>query len=109
MNQSFDKNVALRKYQSEHPELVRGMDVRNWNIKKWQQNNKDKTSANYKVYYHKKKGVIIKQNCIICNSNKSQAHHADYTKPLDVIWLCPKHHMQEHMNIRNKTIACAKI
>jgi len=27
---------------------------------------------------------------------KSQAHHGDYTKPLEVVWLCMTHHRQYH-------------
>lgn len=27
---------------------------------------------------------------------KPQAHHPDYSRPLDVVWLCPSHHKQAH-------------
>lgn len=30
-----------------------------------------------------------------CN-RKPQAHHPDYDRPLDVVWLCPTHHKQAH-------------
>ena len=39
-------------------------------------------------------GRLIKQPCRICGNPKSQAHHHDYSKPLDVDWLCFKHHRE---------------
>jgi len=27
---------------------------------------------------------------------KPQAHHPDYSRPLDVVWLCPSHHREVH-------------
>ncbi len=41
-------------------------------------------------------GRIEKQNCQQCGDTESQAHHPDYSKPLDVIWLCRKCHLAEH-------------
>lgn len=41
-------------------------------------------------------GVLEKQPCAICGSASSEAHHEDYDKPLDVIWLCRAHHAQTH-------------
>lgn len=29
-------------------------------------------------------------------SNKPEAHHPDYSRPLDVVWLCQAHHKQAH-------------
>lgn len=40
-------------------------------------------------------GKIFKQPCH-CGIKKTQAHHDDYSKPLDVRWLCRKHHNQAH-------------
>jgi hypothetical protein len=33
--------------------------------------------------------------CFVCGE-KAEAHHPDYDRPLDVIWLCPSHHKQIH-------------
>lgn len=34
-------------------------------------------------------GKLVRQPCEWCNStDRVQAHHFDYTKPLDVTWLC---------------------
>jgi ribosomal protein S27AE len=44
-------------------------------------------------------GRLIKQPCIKCGNLKVQAHHADYSKPLDVVWECRKCHLEEHGKI----------
>lgn len=41
-------------------------------------------------------GKIDRRPCMVCGSKKSEAHHPDYSKPLDVIWLCKKHHVDIH-------------
>jgi ribosomal protein S27AE len=41
-------------------------------------------------------GLLVKQPCARCGETKVEAHHEDYSRPLDVIWLCRKHHMQRH-------------
>lgn len=43
-----------------------------------------------------KVGTITKSPCEICEEPKAHAHHEDYSKPLDVMWLCPLHHNERH-------------
>lgn len=31
-----------------------------------------------------------------CDSTRPVAHHCDYDRPLDVVWLCQAHHKQAH-------------
>ena len=40
-------------------------------------------------------GRLIPQPCKVCGA-KGQAHHHDYSKPLEVEWLCSVHHGREH-------------
>ncbi len=50
---------------------------------------------NYEKSY---RGRIKEQPCAICSATENvQAHHEDYSKPLDVIWLCTAHHRQLHV------------
>jgi hypothetical protein len=39
---------------------------------------------------------IKKEACSICGDKKVVAHHEDYSKPLDIIWLCHDHHNKLH-------------
>lgn len=39
-------------------------------------------------------GKIEKTPCIICGNPKVEAHHHDYSKPLEVTWYCFKHHRE---------------
>lgn len=49
-------------------------------------------------------GRIEKQPCFICGE-KSEAHHPDYDRPLDVVWLCPAHHKQVHAMAKKLKLA----
>ena len=40
-------------------------------------------------------GIVTRQTCENCGA-KAQAHHDDYTKPLDVRWLCRADHLRYH-------------
>jgi len=61
----------------------------------WRARNKDKVNAQNKVARAIKVGTLTRGPCEKCGA-KAQAHHDDYTKPLDVRWLCPKHHGEHH-------------
>jgi hypothetical protein len=42
-------------------------------------------------------GKIKRKPCKVCGTkNNLEAHHADYSKPLVVVWYCRKHHKQAH-------------
>jgi hypothetical protein len=41
-------------------------------------------------------GRLIRQPCGNCGESRSHAHHHDYSKPLDVQWLCSPCHGLQH-------------
>jgi len=45
-------------------------------------------------------GKLKKQPCEVCGEIKVEAHHDDYSKPLNVRWLCKYHHTQHHLEMR---------
>lgn len=38
--------------------------------------------------------------CATCQATPTQAHHKDYSKPLEVTWLCRKHHLEAHNKVQ---------
>lgn len=56
----------------------------------------DKLRARALVGNAVRDGRLKRCACERCGDERVQAHHDDYTKPLDVRWLCSKHHGEEH-------------
>lgn len=44
------------------------------------------------------RGEIAKQPCQACGA-KAEIHHIDYDTPWNFIWLCRKHHREEHFRV----------
>lgn len=42
------------------------------------------------------RGKVKRLPCEQCGKQPADAHHPDYRKPLDVVWLCRQHHMDLH-------------
>lgn len=41
-------------------------------------------------------GHLLKLPCEVCGDEAVEGHHADYSKVLQVTWLCPTHHQTLH-------------
>jgi hypothetical protein len=63
---------------------------------KWAVKNRWKRKAHTALNNAIRAGKIIKRPCQVCGNPKSEGHHEDYSKPLDVMWLCRKHHGEFH-------------
>lgn len=88
----------MRKYQREYNRKWRKNN--GYAIEyKWAKNNTEKRKVHRLLQYAVKIGHIIKKPCEVCGE-KAVAHHPDYSKPLEVKWLCKIHHRAEHERIR---------
>lgn len=52
-----------------------------------------KHRARKMVYRAVKAGKLVRGPCEICGHTKVEAHHSDYTKALEIRWLCRRCHM----------------
>jgi ribosomal protein S27AE len=56
----------------------------------------EKAKARWAVANALREGRLKREPCQECGEIKSEAHHEDYTKPLEVDWLCKKCHTIRH-------------
>jgi len=45
---------------------------------------------------YQRRGKLVQKLCEKCGDHKSEKHHNDYNKPLEVTWLCRKCHLSFH-------------
>lgn len=68
--------------------------------KTWNQSNPEKRRAQKAVEAALLRGDLQRRPCERCGETKHvHAHHDDYSKPLDVMWLCAKHHKERHREL----------
>ena len=95
----LDNIEKIREYDRERGKLPHRIKNTIFATKAWRNEDKKRLIAHNKVAYAIKKGVLLPQNCIRCNEEKVVAHHEDYNKPLEVVWLCQPCHKQRHKEI----------
>ena len=100
----LNDRIYSRKYRELNPDWKkldnkRNKELINRLIKKYNKKYPERIKAQSKIQNAILRGKLKRQPCVICKKLKVDAHHPDYTKPLEVIWLCHKHHKQLHANI----------
>ena len=63
---------------------------------------KEKFFARRRLAYAVYSGKLKRLSCAKCGELKVQGHHPDYSKPLEVIWLCGVHHRELHKQYQRK-------
>lgn len=98
-----DKNlVKVRAYDRERAKNPERKKSAAAITKAWEEADSRRKIAHSKVSYAIKKGVLVRCPCCRCGSEKSVAHHEDYDKPLDVMWLCQPCHKQRHKELKEE-------
>ena len=80
-----EKNTMTEDYRTGRREYAR----------RYRAANPARTKAQTRVTTEIHAGRLLPQPCILCG-DKGVAHHEDYSKPLEIIWLCITHHMSLH-------------
>jgi hypothetical protein len=96
-----EHRIAARKAaRKAYAKTDSGKEAKRKGNQKWSSQNKHKTRAHRRVAYALRTGKLKRQACYVCGDDATEAHHEDYSKPLDVLWLCDGHHREIHKQKR---------
>ena len=86
--------LRLREFRKRNPQKNREKN------QIWREQHPEKNSAHKAVAYALARGRIERKPCERCGKHgRVHAHHDDYSRPLDVMWLCPNHHRERHREL----------
>ncbi len=84
-----------REYSIAHPRKTSGLNPLK-RATEWAKRNPEKRAAHQAITHAVASGSIVPLPCEACGAEKTQAHHDDYSKKLEVRWLCVFCHRKEH-------------
>jgi hypothetical protein len=82
-----------KKYFSSHREKVMAA------ISAWKKKSKEKMAAHKILSRAIASGEVVRPARCSCGNPNPLGHHEDYSKPLDVKWLCPSCHKKLHYSM----------
>lgn len=97
------KRVKARKEYAEKCKLDKDAKHRKYiSDKKYRKNNPEKSLAKSRLQHKITEKKIMKPSCCsICGKKTNlQAHHSDYSRPLEVLWVCDSCHKMIHKELR---------
>ncbi len=90
------KDESVREYDRNRAKLPHRKALNRRVVKQYRADHPDRYKANTAVGNALRDGLLKKEPCFFCEAEEVHAHHADYSKPLDVKWLCVKCHRRLH-------------
>ena len=88
---------AIRAYDRERAKNPDRVALSYQNAVAYREKYPERYRANSLVAAALKTGRLVKQPCAHCGAAEVEAHHPDYSRPLDVVWLCPADHKAIHL------------
>lgn len=95
-----EKNIyRIRAYDLDRAKSPKRAALRVAVTRDWRSRDKRRAAAHTAVARAIRNGDLVKCGCARCGSVKAIAHHEDYDKPLEVVWLCQPCHKARHKEI----------
>lgn len=103
----FQNDPKVKERHKKYQESPAGAESNRRAKDKFIRDNPEKRAAHLMVQNAVRSGILKKPTeCHVCRefkpSRQIHAHHHDYSKPLDVEWMCAKCHADHHRRESNK-------
>lgn len=98
-NKNLEKIRAYDKARAKEPERIKANTEVN---RAWRAEDRRRTYAHNMVARSIRSGSLLRHSCCRCGEAKTVAHHEDYDKPLEVMWLCQPCHKQRHKELKEE-------
>lgn len=102
---TLNRNANIERYRqydrdrSKEPDRIA---VARELAESWKRRHKKEHLAQLAVQRAVRLGALKRLPCKVCGEQKTVAHHEDYDKRLDVVWLCEPCHKERHKQMRIK-------
>ena len=96
----FENLERIRQYDRERGKLDYRIKQRTEVNRAWRAEDTRRQKCHNAVLQAIRKGTLSRLPCERCSEIKTLAHHEDYDKPLDVMWLCQPCHKQRHKELK---------
>lgn len=100
-NKEWVLNNPEKVKDIKHNHRIRNRSIITKYTQEYRKANPDKYSAHKIMKNAIRRGELEQKPCEVCGNIKSQGHHEDYSKPLEIIWLCAKHHNEAHKKTKS--------
>ena len=102
---TLNRNSNLERYREYDRERSKNPDrilAARELAERWKQKHKKEHLAQLAVQRAVRAGRLQRLPCQSCGTEKTVAHHEDYDRRLDVVWLCEPCHKERHKILRTK-------
>ena len=96
-NKNIEKVRAYDRTRGKIPERIKTVTEI---TRAWRAEDSRRALAHSSVARAIRRGELLRQPCCRCGAEKTVAHHEDYDKPLEVVWLCQPCHKQRHKELK---------
>ena len=96
-NKNIERVRAYDRARGKEPERIKAtLEI----TRAWRAEDLRRQVAHSCVARAVRNGSLVRQPCCRCAEERAVAHHEDYDKPIDVMWLCQPCHKQRHKELK---------